>query len=363
MSSNTSLYIIVLFLFILLGIVFYYTKAITPIPTTSVPTTSVPTTSAPTKPVPTTPLPTNYPYSSLTRAFEGTWISYNYGGNEFGPINIRAIGENKFYISGGNNIYSDNLRVLTVDPNTLMCSLPERSMSNNFGTALIYGNKVIKIHGNKGITFTRSNDIPNVTVSPTSKDPFEGVWMSYKVSGNEYGPVTILSTGGNSYYIYGENISSDSLRVLTVDPITLSCSLPEDLIYNFGTPFIYEGKAIKIDGNGITFKRSNVIPNITASPTSTNPFEGTWSSYKYGGNEYGPVNILSTGGNSFYIYGGNLPSDNFRVLTVDPTTLLCSLPQQNINNFGTAIIVEGKVILIDSKQNNSNQNSGISFRR
>ena len=343
-GSKTSLYI-VLFLFIL-GIGFYYTYHITPVPTTPVPTT----------PVPTTPVPTIYPYSPLTRAFEGTWISYKYGGIEFGPVTIRATGENKFYIYG-ENVPTDTLRILTLDPSILMCSLPERS-ANNFGTALIYDDKAIKIYGINGITFKRSNETPNITISPTSTDPFEGTWISYNYAGNELGPVIISSTGGNSYYIYGNNVDSETLRVLTIDPDTLSASLPQQLNYNFGTAKIVNGKAISIGNKVVSFKRSNETPNITVSPTSTNPFEGTWRSFNYGGNEFGPVIISSTGRTSFYIYGENIPNDNLRVLTVDPTNLSCSLPEQYSNNFGTALIVEGKAILIYG-----NQDQSITFTR
>ena len=50
---------------------------------------------------------------------------------------------------------NDNYRVLTVDPigtdkgTTLSCSLPQIDQ-NNFGTAIIYGGKAIKIIANKG---------------------------------------------------------------------------------------------------------------------------------------------------------------------------------------------------------------------
>jgi hypothetical protein len=385
---STILVILAILAILIIGYYFLYKSTPTPIPITPIPTTptrtpttptpTTPTTPAPTTPIPTTPIPTtivtyspsvNYtfptnapsviytapPSSPLSQKFEGTWNSFIYSGNEFGPVTILSKGENNFYILG-EKVPSD-LTSLTVDPNTLLCSFKYNS---NFGTALIYGGKALKILSYDGnIYFERSNNTPLLTISPMSKDPFEGTWFSFKFRNKEYGPVTILSQGNNSYYISGENILSD-LRLLTVDSNTLLCSLPQKPVNEFGTASIVNNKAISIFGNqDISFTRYAPVPTEmpTASPTSTDLFEGIWISYNYRGNEYGPVSIISQGNNSYYIYGGNVPDNDRRVLTVDPITLSCSLPREyNSNNFGTAIIYGGKAIKMYG-------NKGISFTR
>ena len=293
------------------------------------------------------------PSSSVSQKFEGTWISYKYGGIEFGPVTIILLkGENNFYILG-KNVPSD-MRLLTVDPNTFLCSLKYNS---NFGIALIYEGKAIKILGYNGtIYLERSNDNPILTAPPTSTDRFEGTWFSFNLRRKEYGPVTILSLGNNSYYISGRDVPLDT-RLLTINPDSLSCSLPQKMINSFGIASIINGKAISIDGNqDITFKRFAPVPTQipTVSPTSTDPFEGIWASYKYSGNEYGPVTIISTESNSYYIYGGNVPDTDRRVLTVDPNTLLCSLKYNS--NFGKAFIYGGTALKIFG-------NKGITFNR
>ena len=283
-----------------------------------------------------------------TDPYEGIWSSYNHNGTEYGPVTILSTGKNSYYIYGG-SIQNDNLRVLTVNPDTLSFSLPLQGI-NNFGTPLIYGGKALKIGEDNGTIFKRSKQDPNFTVSPTTTDPYEGIWSSYNHDGTEYGPVTILSNGQNSYYIFGGTAPDGSYyRVLTVDPDTLSFSLPIIGINNFGIPLMYGGKAIKIFGNkGISFNRSDQVP--TVSPTTTDQFEGTWISYNYNGIEYGPVTILSNGKNKYYIYGENVQFNNQRVLTVDPDTLSCSLPEMGKNNFGIATIINGKAMKITGNQ-------------
>ena len=74
---------------------------------------------------------------------------------------------------------------------------------------------------------------------------------------------------------------------------------------------------------------------------------GNWKSFKYSGNEFGPVTIASIGYSdglyTYYIFGGSVPNQLMRYLTVDKS-LSCSLPRQGINNFGTAIITNGKAV-------------------
>ena len=293
---------------------------------------------------------------TTTDQFEGTWISYNYNGIEYGPVSILSNGKNKYYIYG-ENVQFNNQRVLTVDPDTLSCSLPEMG-KNNFGIATIINGKAMKITGNQDITFKRLNETP----SPITIDPFEGTWISYNYNGIEYGPVSILSTGQNSYKISGENIPDNNLTVLTFDPSTLYCSLPRQNKINFGIALIYGGKTIEIVSNedvspGITFKRLNDPPVL--SPTTTDLFEGSWSSYRFYGTEYGPVTIIPIVKNKYYIYGGGRPmSIRMRILTVDPATLLCSLPKIDLNNFGKATITNGKAINI-----NPSNPSSITFTR
>jgi hypothetical protein len=358
--KSMSLYIVIgLFIITIITILilFYYNsnKKLTPIPTTPMPTTPMPTTPMPTTPIPTTPMPTTpipttpIPTpSSMILSFEGDWVSYKISGREYGPVTLRATGPYSLYIEGGSiGSVWDNMRVLTVDPTTLSCSLPVKGI-NNFGTALMYEGKPIKIMGNNGITLNRSNQLPTITTSPVTTDPYEGTWVSYIYAGNEYGPITILSMGQpNTYYIYGGSFTNDNYRVLSVDPNTLSFSLPLIGMNNFGKALMYGGKAIKIIGQQVSLNRSNQLPTITTPPVTTDPYEGTWVSYKDGNTEYGPVTILSTGEQyTYYIYGGNVPNDNYRILKFDINNLSFNLPFQNNINIGKPLMYGGKALSI-----------------
>jgi hypothetical protein len=324
-----------------------------------------------------TPLPT--PSPTTTDPFEGIWVSYKvpeYG--ELGPISIMSSGQpNKYYIYGENKIINI-LRILTVDPNTLLCSLPAYNTENvlkskgvdpnkiirgadygnkiNFGKALIVNGKAILIEDiekeqyNSTTTLKRFTKNPLPTPSPTTTDPFEGIWTSFHVSGFD-GPISIMSSGQpNKYYIYSEGGLYTYLRIMTVDPNTLYCSFPyygDNRFQNLRS-IILNGKAQIIGGDqSINIIRSNEI--LTAS-TTTDPFEGPWVSYNNGGDECGPISIIKTGLNEYYIIGGKYKNGNdipysTRVLTVDANTLECSLPKQSEYNFGKAIIYKGKAVL------------------
>ena len=230
------------------------------------------------------------------------------------------------------------MRYLTVDSNS-NASLPRQGV-NNLTLLKFYG-QAIQI-GNEAVVFKRSL---TATPSPSSpRDPIEGQWPSYKYEGTEEGPITIIyngtDNGTKNYYIDGVNIRNDRLRYLSVDSNS-NASLPLQGVNNFGTVVSVYGQPIQIGriGNEVVFKRP-----LTATPSPSSPrdpVEGQWTSYKYGGMEFGPVTISYNGTDNgtkiYYINGGNIPNNNLRSLTVDSNSN-ASLPLQRVNNFGTVLL-------------------------
>jgi hypothetical protein len=181
-------------------------------------------------------------------------------------------------------------------------------------------------------------------------DAFSGSWNS-----NSFGRATFISQGDNTFNIsYSYPVYSDVWKTIKVDPLTLNCTLPL-LSYgkDLGKAVILNGKATKIGDTqtSIRFTRNfddiiNTPIPTTITPVATsysNPFEGIWNSYRYGGQENGPVTIKYLVNDLFSILGVNIRNDYLKTIKIDPITLDSSLPDLGSYGYiGKAVIINGR---------------------
>jgi hypothetical protein len=185
--------------------------------------------------------------------------------------------------------------------------------------------------GGKAFKIGTSDNYVNLsrTSSPStnSTDPIVGTWTTCTMSGNQLGPVTIMSTGGkdglNTYYIDGDLLKQfgDGYKMLTVNSKTLTATLtgrPD--IMKDASVMMSGGKAFKIASDYLNLSREAIAP-----ANSTDPIVGTWPTYTMTGNQLGPVTITSTGGkdgiNTYFMDGDVLKQfgDDYKILQVDTT--------------------------------------------
>jgi hypothetical protein len=175
------------------------------------------------------------PVTSTEDPIEGNWDSYVWSGNQLGPVTISFIGTkdgtNSYYIDGdkltsGN--YSDDMRYLAIDTNTLSATLTGRTdLLSGKGNVMMVGKKAAKI----GTTDSYVNLSRPVTAPVDPSDPIAGAWTSYTMAGNQLGPVTIVSTGGqngvNTYLIQGDKLNQfgDGYKMLAVNPAKMTATL------------------------------------------------------------------------------------------------------------------------------------------
>jgi hypothetical protein len=281
-----------------------------------------------TTPLPTTLAPIVTPADS-NDPIVGNWDSYVSSGAQLGPVTLSFIGGkngiNNYYIDGDKlSGYGEDMKMLAVNPVTLTATLTGRS-------DLLTGEGNIMMSGGKAFKIGTSDNYVNLsrTSSPStnSTDPIVGTWTTCTMSGNQLGPVTIMSTGGkdglNTYYIDGDLLKQfgDGYKMLTVNSKTLTATLtgrPD--IMKDASVMMSGGKAFKIASDYLNLSREAIAP-----ANSTDPIVGTWPTYTMTGNQLGPVTITSTGGkdgiNTYFMDGDVLKQfgDDYKILQVDTT--------------------------------------------
>lgn len=206
--------------------------------------------------------PTVIPANS-TDPIEGTWPNYIMSGNK-GPVTIINTGGkdgmNTYYIIGDAlKELGDGYKMLTVNPKTLTATLGRSDIMKNVGVSTS-GGKAFKILSD---SLQLSRDPP--ISSTNSTDPIVGVWPTYKILGNQYGPITIVSSGGkdgvNTYEITGGGETlSDDFKILEVDTKQSppKATMPRRKDYMENAPVVILGggkRAVTISSTYVTLSR------------------------------------------------------------------------------------------------------------